>query len=181
MMRIIKRLNNGTHSVMGSNVWNEVMVTVQELKSIQLSGIPKSVLRTCEETLWFFCNSLARFLLLQLLFSCWNEGRVTSGLSLWFKVARAKRRWIFSLLLESARIISIRHNRHVSSERHSRAWLRCASLSNSLSRILMLIQIVFINANMETTKPQNYQTTTSQFERTVSPFSPQNVLLIVFC
>lgn len=37
---------------MDSNEWNEVMVAVQEAKYQSLSCcIPKSVLRTCEETL----------------------------------------------------------------------------------------------------------------------------------
>ena len=127
--------NIGNHTL-----WWKAMIGMRSWwrsknRNQSLSCIPKSVLRTCEETLRFFCNSLARFLLL---LSCWNDGRVTSGLSLWLNVARAKRRWIFNLLQESSRIISIRHKRHVSSERHSRAWLRCDSVSISLSRILML-------------------------------------------
>lgn len=169
-------INNSTHThtLTGSNVCGMRSWWPSKNRNQSLSGIPKSVLRTCEETLWFFCNSLARFLLLQLLFSCCcNEGRVTSGLSLWFKVARAKRRWIFSLLLESARIISIRHNRHVSSERHSRAWLRCVSLTNSFSRILYVNSFVY----QCKWRQSNNQTTLSQYS-TFLTFSPQNLLFV---
>lgn len=109
-----------------------------EMKLLFLEGIPSSVSRTWEETLRFFCNNLARFLWLLLPFSC-RDGRMTSGLSLWLSVARAKRRWILKLVLESAWIISIRHKRHVSSERHSKAWVRWFSLSSSFSRIFVLL------------------------------------------
>lgn len=157
---------------MDSNEWNEVMVAVQEAKyqSLSCCCIPKSVLRTCEETLWFFCNSLAKFLLLPLSF--WNDGRVTSGSILWLNVAKAKRRWIFNLLLESPRIISIKHKRHVSSDRHSSAWLRCVSVINSLSRILMLCNSSCFECILYKHENKNHE----RFEKETILFPPKSVI-----